>query len=45
MFDDLSPDVSWLEDRRNEISEFRREIGKYVDPPEVARLERYVFIP
>jgi DNA uptake protein ComE-like DNA-binding protein len=28
-----------------QIEKFRREIGKYVDPPEVARLERYVFIP
>jgi DNA uptake protein ComE-like DNA-binding protein len=26
------------------IEQFRREIGKYVDPPEVARLERYVTI-
>jgi DNA uptake protein ComE-like DNA-binding protein len=24
------------------IEQFRREIGKYVDPPEVARLEQYV---
>ena len=28
-----------------EISEFRREIGKYVDDAEVARLEQYVRIP
>ena len=27
------------------IEQFRREIGKYVDPAEVARLERYVTIP
>jgi DNA uptake protein ComE-like DNA-binding protein len=27
------------------IEQFRREIGKYVKPPEVARLERYVAIP
>ena len=27
------------------IEEFRREIGKYVDDAEVARLERYVVIP
>ena len=27
------------------IEEFRREIGKYVDEAEVARLERYVAIP
>jgi DNA uptake protein ComE-like DNA-binding protein len=26
------------------IEQFRREIGKYVQPPEVARLERYVTI-
>lgn len=26
------------------IEQFRREIGKYVDPQEVARLERYVMI-
>lgn len=26
------------------IEQFRREIGKYVKPPEVARLERYVVI-
>jgi DNA uptake protein ComE-like DNA-binding protein len=26
------------------IEQFRREIGKYVPPPEVARLERYVMI-
>ena len=27
------------------IEQFRREIGKYVDDDEVARLERYVFVP
>jgi DNA uptake protein ComE-like DNA-binding protein len=27
------------------MEQFRREIGKYVDDEEVARLERYVFIP
>ena len=27
------------------IDQFRREIGKYVDAAEVARLEQYVFIP
>jgi DNA uptake protein ComE-like DNA-binding protein len=27
------------------IEEFRREIGKYVDEAEVARLEQYVTIP
>jgi DNA uptake protein ComE-like DNA-binding protein len=27
------------------IEQFRREIGKYVNKDEVARLERYVFIP
>ena len=27
------------------IEQFRREMGKYVDAKEVARLERYVFIP
>ena len=27
------------------LVEFRREIGKYVDADEVARLEQYVFIP
>lgn len=27
------------------MAEFRREIGKYVDDREVARLERYVFLP
>ena len=26
------------------IAQFRREIGKYVDKHEVARLERYMFI-
>ena len=26
------------------IQQFRREIGKYVDEKEVARLERYIFI-
>jgi DNA uptake protein ComE-like DNA-binding protein len=28
----------------NSIEQFRREIGKYVDENEVARLERYIFI-
>ena len=27
------------------LAQFRREIGKYVDDDEVARLERYVFVP
>ena len=27
------------------MAEFRREIGKYVDDAEVARLEQYVFVP
>jgi predicted DNA-binding helix-hairpin-helix protein len=27
------------------ILRFRREIGKYVDDDEVARLEQYVFVP
>ena len=27
------------------LSQFRREIGKYVDEAEVARLEQYVFVP
>ena len=27
------------------IAQFRREIGKYVDEAEVARLEQYVFVP
>jgi DNA uptake protein ComE-like DNA-binding protein len=27
------------------IAQFRREMGKYVDPNEVARLEQYVFVP
>ena len=27
------------------ISEFRREIGKYVDDAQVARFEQYVFVP
>jgi len=27
------------------LDEFRREIGKYVDAQEVARLEQYVFVP
>ena len=27
MFDDLQPDLSWLEDRRNEIEDYRRELG------------------
>ena len=29
----------------SDIEQFRREIGKYVDDEEVARLERYVFVP
>ena len=29
----------------NSIEQFRREIGKYVDDEEVARFERYVFVP
>ena len=29
----------------NSMEQFRREIGKYVDDAEVARLEQYVFIP
>ena len=28
-----------------DMDEFRREIGKYVDEEEVARLERYVYLP
>lgn len=28
-----------------DLEQFRREIGKYVDKKEVARLEQYVFIP
>lgn len=28
-----------------DIEQFRREIGKYVDEDEVARLEQYVFVP
>ncbi|MDJ0940041.1 MAG: helix-hairpin-helix domain-containing protein [Woeseiaceae bacterium] len=28
-----------------DMAQFRREIGKYVDADEVARLEQYVFIP
>jgi radical SAM superfamily enzyme with C-terminal helix-hairpin-helix motif len=27
------------------ITQFRKEIGKYVDEVEVARLEKYVFVP
>jgi DNA uptake protein ComE-like DNA-binding protein len=27
------------------MAQFRREIGKYVDDKEVARLEQYVFVP
>jgi radical SAM superfamily enzyme with C-terminal helix-hairpin-helix motif len=27
------------------LEQFRREIGKYVDENEVARLEQYVFVP
>ena len=27
------------------LEQFRREIGKYVDASEVARLEQYVFVP
>ena len=27
------------------LAQFRREIGKYVDDKEVARLEQYVFVP
>ncbi len=27
------------------LAQFRREIGKYVDDDEVARLEQYVFVP
>ena len=27
------------------LAQFRREIGKYVNPAEVARLEQYVFVP
>jgi predicted DNA-binding helix-hairpin-helix protein len=27
------------------MAQFRREIGKYVDEKEVARLEQYVFVP
>ncbi len=27
------------------LAQFRREIGKYVDEEEVARLEQYVFVP
>lgn len=27
------------------VAQFRREIGKYVDDEEVARLEQYVFVP
>ena len=28
-----------------QIAQFRREIGKYVDEDEVARMEQYVFVP
>lgn len=31
MFDDLAPDVAWLEDRRNDIGEYRRELGGIAD--------------
>ncbi len=27
------------------MTQFRREIGKYVDERELARLEQYVFVP
>ena len=27
------------------MTQFRKEIGKYVDEKEVARLEQYVFVP
>jgi len=27
------------------LTQFRKEIGKYVDDREVARLEQYVFVP
>jgi radical SAM superfamily enzyme with C-terminal helix-hairpin-helix motif len=27
------------------MAQFRKEIGKYVDDKEVARLEQYVFVP
>ena len=27
------------------MAQFRREIGKYVDEDEVARMEQYVFVP
>ena len=27
------------------LTQFRKEIGKYVDDKEVARLEQYVFVP
>jgi len=27
------------------LTQFRREIGKYVDAQEVARFEQYVFVP
>lgn len=30
---------------RGGLAQFRREIGKYVDSTEVARLEQYVFVP
>ena len=31
MFDDLVPDAGWLEDRRNDIGEFRRELAAIAD--------------
>ncbi len=31
IFDDLAPDTRWLEDRRTEINEFRRELGTLPD--------------
>jgi hypothetical protein len=31
MFDDLQPDLSWLEDRREEIDDYRRELGALAD--------------
>jgi len=27
------------------LNQFRKEIGKYVDEQEVARLEQYIFVP
>jgi DNA uptake protein ComE-like DNA-binding protein len=29
----------------NSIQQFRREIGKYVDPAQVAEYEKYIFVP